>query len=681
MLHLLIALQIAAAGHSHAVPLSGADSIAVVARLRAETADFVWVWRFYWEASEALRHELQGELFPASRPRMNRPLSNRVARDRVNHVHCHPDNRGGFPVLPTIIREGGGSLRAICPRWSMPESPLHDERLSIDDALTDWLRSGTRIARAELIASLEQASADLPGDEWLIGQRVRFAIDQADTAATVRAIRDCRASEWWCAVLGGYVRYTDDDAAGADSLFMVALAKMPAGERCRWTDVSLLLDEAARKQYEAVPCERRDTVEARFWWLADPLYSEPGNERRAEHFSRLVMIELHRDGPPTDRWNWTEGEGGRSLREMLVRYGWPAHAWWSGPLEDRSHYSYLRVFDERIQAAGTFTTAEYSTPRFHTIPNWSAIVDPWHATSGAWDIAATRDDHGRPDLGWWPEEHFGRRAGALAPIAEYQSGMFRRGKEIEFAVAADIPTTTFSRPGIGGVRPVGEGSVALAITPSPADLRVIRSDAPLDSGRVMARTLMAAQPTIVGLEVRPLAGGVAARTRFGVTPPPTLEAMGRNEIAISDPVLVRPAPSGERPASDPRTAVNAMLGTTVLRDMDRVGVYWETYGIAAGDSVDVSVRIDRIGSPGIFRRLGTALGVADRVDGSATIRWKEPQAIAATTTVDGMVPIQGRNVTIDLSRLVPDRYSVTVSVSRAGGQLVSSTREFQLARR
>jgi hypothetical protein len=156
--------------------------------------------------------------------------------------------------------------------------------------------------------------------------------------------------------------------------------------------------------------------------------------------------------------------------------------------------------------------------------------------------------------------------------------------------------------------------------------------------------------------------------------------MAPGEIAISEPVLLRPPHGSERPASDPDVALEDMLGTTRLRDMSRVGIYWETYGIAANDSVDVSVRIDRLGQPGIFRRLGTALHVADRVDGSATVRWKEPQSVIATTTIPGPVPIQGRNVTIDLSRLVADRYSVTVMISRANGQTATASREFEIMR-
>src|SRR5262249_50007367 len=128
MLHLVVAFQVAVASAGTAHVSTSRDSVAIVAQARAEAADFLWVWRFYWEASEGLRHELQGQIFPHEYVARRVPLVNRVVRDRVNHLHCHPDARGGFPLLPTIVREGTTSLRAVCPRWSLPDAPTHDER-------------------------------------------------------------------------------------------------------------------------------------------------------------------------------------------------------------------------------------------------------------------------------------------------------------------------------------------------------------------------------------------------------------------------------------------------------------------------------------------------------------------------------------------------------------------------
>jgi hypothetical protein len=670
MLALLVALPLQIYQASSGPVTRPADSVAIVTQMREETTEFLWVWRFTWQASQAIQHRIEGNVFEPDWIPPTKPLSDRMIRLRVNHLHCHPDGRGGFPVQRTIIREGGVSLRAICPQWAPRDAPAHDERTSLDDAILDPLRSGMRFGRAQLLANLADAAAKLPGDEWIVGQRVRFGVDQRDTAAAMRAVRECRTAPWWCAALGGYVRYTNGDVAGADSLFGGALSAMPAHIRCAMTDVTLLLDESTSRRYANLTCEQRALVDRTLWWLADPLYSELGNERLAEHLARLVMVALRRTSGSLDRWNWSEGDGGTSLREMLVRYGWPAHAWWSGPAEDRSHYGYLgvRAGDDRLH--GLFTTAEYSTRRFHTLPAWSAVLDPWAALPTAWTIAAPIKGDGKMDADWWPQEHYARDASALVQLSDHQAALLRRGDGVELAMATDL-----ARVRLDSVS--RDADVTFIVTPSPTAMRIERRRTSLDSVAIW-RGVIASQPAILGIEARADSGTVG-RTRFGVTPPPALSAMRPGEIAISEPVLVRAADAGTSPVSDPDGALRLMLGTTRLVDVPRVGIYWETYGVAGNDSVDVSVRIERLGSPGIFRRLGTALRVADRVDGSATIRWKEPQAVGATTTIDGAVPIQGRNVSIDLSQLVPDRYGVTVSIAR-NGQVASATREIEIIR-
>ena len=81
------------------------------------------------------------------------------------------------------------------------------------------------------------------------------------------------------------------------------------------------------------------------------------------------------------------------------------------------------------------------------------------------------------------------------------------------------------------------------------------------------------------------------RTRFGVTPPAPLSALKPGETAISDPVLI--ATTDVRTAPTRRSA--QMLGSTACA-AQKVGVYWETYGYAPGDSVDVAVIITRTSS-------------------------------------------------------------------------------------
>ena len=74
---------------------------------------------------------------------------------------------------------------------------------------------------------------------------------------------------------------------------------------------------------------------------------------------------------------------------------------------------------------------------------------------------------------------------------------------------------------------------------------------------------------------------------------------------------------------------------------------------------------------------GRALHLVGSPSSTVTVRWHEPAPGFVTTTVKSQEPIQARNVAIDLSRLVPDHYTLTVSVTRAG-QTASATREFEI---
>jgi hypothetical protein len=123
-----------------------------------------------------------------------------------------------------------------------------------------------------------------------------------------------------------------------------------------------------------------------------------------------------------------------------------------------------------------------------------------------------------------------------------------------------------------------------------------------------------------------------------------------------------------------------MLGTTRLRG-PKVGVYWETYGYAPGDSVDVAVVISRHETLSKMRRLGMALRVAHDINGSVAVRWGEPQSGHSSWDIPGIVPIQARSVRVDLSRLEPGHYTVQIVVGRKGGVPVTSSREFILDQR
>jgi hypothetical protein len=154
------------------------------------------------------------------------------------------------------------------------------------------------------------------------------------------------------------------------------------------------------------------------------------------------------------------------------------------------------------------------------------------------------------------------------------------------------------------------------------------------------------------------------RTRFGVTPPPTLSALKPGEAAISDPVLIATTEA----ANGVEGALDQMLGSTVVHGK-KVGLYWETYGYGPGDSVDVAFIITRTEKLSVFRKLGMKLRIAHDINGSVAVRWTEPQAGHDSWTIPSKVPIQARVVTLDLSQLEPGHYSVQVQAGKKGAPL------------
>lgn len=680
---LVVAQLLAATGRAPArVPANASDSAAILAGARARDSAFLWAWRFTWEASEGLRHWLNGGplttkdlLTPASRiPGLE--ISTSLAAPnwgfRMTLLHCHFDGTLTLYDVDEYVIKSGAGKRGTCPSWyPVQAAQPRDERLDLDADIAPPFRSAIRDARDSLLAALDQAAGELPGDPWLAGQRVRFALDQGDTGRALAVTTGCRAPRWWCRALEGYVRYGRGEVARADSLFGLALAAMPAAERCTWTDLTVLLDRDGQAAYRRIPCPRRDSINARIWWLADPLFTDPANERRVEHDARQVMIRIRSTITPSERYDWRDAKGGRAIREMLTRYGWPAFAAWAGRDEDRSHYIYLGTFDSVTLDGGIFTTNEYTDPRAHTVPDWSAVADPWHAPSSAWLVSMNPDQISNVrDSSWWPTEHYARPEGPLVQLAE-QTALFRRFDRALLAVATDLPTRLQRRPG----EPI-PGELALSTGPDSVQFKTVSG---VPGTTVVAADLIAARPQVASLEFRGTTqGATSVRTRLGLDPPPPLSTLKPGEIAISQPVIIHPAGSGELPPSDPDLAIQRMYGTTRIRSTN-VGVFWETYGLDAGDTADVSVSVRRVGvQPGLLRRLAGHLGFGDGTEPGIVVSWREPRPGETVTTIAGPVPIQGRNVNLGIGHLDPGDYVLTVSASRPGRKPVSASRDFTI---
>ena len=587
---------------------------------------------------------------------------------RLRDDHCHWDGsydpRGDKTYLkvPTLIHNG--SRRSMCPNWMPAGEPLSsDERVTRDASLTNRWRAIARGARAVLIDSLAKLAKLKPGDPWITGEQVRFLVDQGNVSEALRVARGCTANQVWCAQLTGFALDAAGDYARADSAFDAASAAMTPEKRCAWTSARLLLDRRDRSAYDHLTCDQRAAVNVNLWWLSTPMFSDAGNDRRSADFSRKVLVQLHSALPWDERFDWRNQFGGEALSEMLARYGWPAFAAFGGKFEEESHAGWMGFYDSTRTA-----TAEYPQDRIHAVPAWRAIQDPLHATADAWQLnmpPLTGDEE--PAVQWWPAEHYARAAGPIRQVSD-QTAMLRRDGSVLLATASELHGSAIR---LGS----DDTSVVLIRTTGPNDIERLPHTTYRNDQAVVVLAPIPAQPAIVGAELRAAKPGeLSARTRFAVAPPPPLGELKPGERVISEPILIA---ATDGPVPGPENALHYMLGSTRVRGA-KLGLYWETYGWTERDSVDVAVLIARREPLSKIRRLGMLMRVAHDINGSVAVRWSEPQPGHSAWTIPSSVPIQARSVRLDLSRLEPGHYAVTVLVNQHGSTVapVSASREF-----
>jgi hypothetical protein len=121
-----------------------------------------------------------------------------------------------------------------------------------------------------------------------------------------------------------------------------------------------------------------------------------------------------------------------------------------------------------------------------------------------------------------------------------------------------------------------------------------------------------------------------------------------------------------------------MAGSTTITDDRRLGVYWETYGIHPGDTVDVAVWIERYTRQGAARRLGIVLNIVEDLNTPVVASWREPQPSRRVHAIAGAVPIIARSLILDVSALPPGEYWLDVAVGTPGREAVRGRRSITL---
>jgi hypothetical protein len=440
---------------------------------------------------------------------------------------------------------------------------------------------------------------------------------------------------------------------------------MSPEKRCEWNDVRLLLEDDARDKYEDMPCAARAEFETRFWWLTDPMWSEPGNERRAEHFARKVVIGLLEANGDGGRQNFGIRQGGPAVEESLVRYGWPTRMIWAGSSVDMSHTGWLR--QHFADAAPPYLVREYAqTSRVHAVPRPHALLDPMTARREDWELTSPADEDN-----WWPREHYARDASALVELPDGQSVLLRRGDATRFVWAGALDSTA------RGTSLNANRQVTLIESRAADKVRSVASFPLRDGKDAVVDAPMSSGTTLVGIEVSGDNEHAAARSRFAVDITASLATLGAAR-ALSQALLFDPS-KDDTPSLNAEQAVARMLGSTTLTNTPRVGVYWESYGFSPADTAEIALRVVRQDRPNVLFRALHVLHIGSESIDSVTIKWREaPGSSRAIRLQEGETNVLMRSVVLETSSLRRGHYKLTLAVNKPGALAVSSERLFEL---
>lgn len=650
MLAILLALQITVSPNGSRAKLPLPPDSLLRLRVDSATRVFQTEWQYAWRESQHAR--------PA---RLSGDNPNDTD-ERSLALHCHaiePSRRILDHIIAGVVRS-----HATCPIWYPPDAEkIDDERKGIDGGLAREQRWAIRPLRASLRALLDSAARQLPGDARIAGQRVRFALDAQAFADAWAAATSCTSEPVQCGLLRGLVHYRAGHVFSGDSAFLVAAALMPENERCAWNNIGMLLDAQTRKSYESLSCAARGEMERRVWWLADPMYLEPGNERRAEHFARKTLITLLAPLGVDERQHWRAEKGGEAVAETLIRYGWPSQMFWGGYLVDRGHDEWLR--SRLLDTAGPYLARQYTRGRLRTLPAPHAIMSPLEATVDDWKLNTPVDDNDEE----WPIEHFARDASRLVQLPLGQSVMWRRANLTRFVWAADLDARASTRKQTDSVHAIVFESREVN------DLTTVGVFGGHLAKPLLVDALLPAGPTLLSIEIPGDSTHAAARTRFGQRIDEPLKPSAGTR-SLSQPALLD-ASYNASVQLDADAAAGHMLGTTTLTKPRRIGIYWEAYGFTATDTVDLEVQISREDRPGIFSRVFGAFRLGQERDANVGMGWREaPGNSRAIQRFEGDVPMQMRSVVLDIAGLARGSYRLQISMTGMRGRAVTSDRAF-----
>ncbi|MCC7053010.1 MAG: hypothetical protein IT355_07045 [Gemmatimonadaceae bacterium] len=473
-------------------------------------------------------------------------------------------------------------------------------------------------ARRRLIQSLREAALQAPTDDWVAGQRAKYAVEGRDVAEANAVIGDCKASAWWCAALTGFVKHAQNDAPGAERAFNSALAQMPEAQRCEWQNIAPWMKKADSLAYLGKSCADRVAYNTKLFWLGKPFAHLDGNDLRNELLARQTFNTIEA-GTATVYGPWRV-----DFAQSQLRYGWPV-AW-----------SRQNTIVSRRGDMVSNTIGHEATPSHDFMPGAGALADPYRATPADYPFNARYAQM--------------RYAPRYAPGGFQDLGgqfvRFRRGD-------STMLVGTWVMDGKARYER-GRARAALVLEKGPDQrvARIVKDGQPLRGalaleGGVLRDTMLAS------IEVLSDARKFAGRYRTGVAP---LE----RDAMLSDLLLLSvratdAASAGLAGIATLESVIPSVLGGTDIGDGQSFGIFWEYYG---GPGATVTISITPLDSASGFRRLGSLFRLGGGgTAGGASLRIPDP------AQPDGG---PGRRLTLTMPEVKPGRYRLAVEVTSPG---------------
>jgi hypothetical protein len=494
--------------------------------------------------------------------------------------------------------------------------------------------------RAELLETLDQVAAEIPGDDWVLGQRIHYLgeaglWDEAETLA-----RECGgATRWWCEALRGHALHHLDRFQEAEAAFDRALEGMEPETAREWRDMERILDRDGYRRYRAFDEGAREALEQRVWAIADPLFLVPGNDLRTAHLSRRVASTIRERARNPHNIGW-----GSDMTEITVRYG-PIHGW------EQERGSWNHVGPPRVLG------------RFHPksrglLPPGRYLEDPATLPPGEW-----RTDQRRSRARYAPS--YAPRIHALEP----EVLRFRRGDSVLVLAAWEVEGSV-DHPGADWIPAPEEGyRSGLFLLPlgsqGEGSRELLRSEA--ESGAI-GRLRLRAPPGeyLLSVESWHPTETRAWRSREGLRHEPLV----RGVIALSDLALLEPVtgPGSSRGKEEP-SSLDDILPRILPRGEVPPGgiveVAWEVYGLETQETaLRFRVTVGRE-EPGLLRRAGQWLRLVEP-EAPVVVAWSEAAPIIWGPWL--------RTVTLDLSTLEPGDYRLRLELEPLGRTAVRTER-------